>query len=318
MDLKTLHERQTWPLEQKIDHAVGTVEAFIARTGKTPYVSFSGGKDSTVLLDLVRRFVDRDIKAVFNNTGNEYPEIIQFVRQTENVTMIAPHISVRKVIAEYGFPLISKEQANGIFEAKLTKSAKLLDIRLNGSPLSKGRKVGKIADRWQFLIKEPFMVSGKCCDVLKKKPFRKYERETGEVPILGTMAVESRLRQQSYISRGGCNSFKEGHLASNPLSIWTEADIWAYVAKFKIPICSLYGDKRCTRTGCMFCGFGAQIEKHSRFSLLYELHPQMYLNFLKYENHGVTYREALRKIGVQLPDEIRQMTLFDEIWNDEQ
>lgn len=182
MDLKTLHERQKWTLEQKIDHAVGAVEEFIARTGKVPYVSFSGGKDSTVLLDLVRRFVNRDIKAVFNNTGNEYPEIIQFVRQQENVTMISPHISIRKVIADYGFPLISKEQANGIFEAKTTKSAKLLDIRLNGSPLSKGRKAGKISDRWQFLIKEPFMVSGKCCDVLKKRPFRKYEKETGGSP----------------------------------------------------------------------------------------------------------------------------------------
>lgn len=65
MTLKELHERQNWTLNQKIDHAVGAVEAFISQTGKTPYVSFSGGKDSTVLLDIVRRFVNPDIKAVF-------------------------------------------------------------------------------------------------------------------------------------------------------------------------------------------------------------------------------------------------------------
>lgn len=88
MTIQELNTRQGWTLSQKIDHAVGTVEAFLSRTGKVPYVSFSGGKDSTVLLDIVRRFVDRDIKAVFCNTGNEYPEIVRFVRSTENVTII--------------------------------------------------------------------------------------------------------------------------------------------------------------------------------------------------------------------------------------
>lgn len=124
MTIQELNTRQGWTLSQKIDHAVGTVEAFLSRTGKVPYVSFSGGKDSTVLLDIVRRFVDRDIKAVFCNTGNEYPEIVRFVRSTENVTIIRPGITVRKVIGKYGFPLISKEQAHGIRQAKTTKKRK--------------------------------------------------------------------------------------------------------------------------------------------------------------------------------------------------
>lgn len=45
MTVQELQQRQRWTLEQKIDHAVGTIEAFIARTGATPYISFSGGKD---------------------------------------------------------------------------------------------------------------------------------------------------------------------------------------------------------------------------------------------------------------------------------
>lgn len=65
MTIEDLKNRQKWTLSQKIDHSVGTIESFIAKTGKIPYVSFSGGKDSTVLLDIVRRFVNRDIKGVF-------------------------------------------------------------------------------------------------------------------------------------------------------------------------------------------------------------------------------------------------------------
>lgn len=312
MTAKELAERQTWTLEQKIDHAVGTIEAFIARTGKTPYVSFSGGKDSTVLLDLCRRFVSRDIKAVFDNTGNEFPEIVRFVRTVENVTVITPKLNIREVIANNGFPLISKEVAKEIRDAKTTRSEKLLNIRLHGTDSKKGYTSGKIPDKWQYLIREPFMVSEKCCDILKKRPFARYNRETGEAPIIGTMAQESRLRQQQYIRRGGCNSFNENHLGSYPLSIWTEVDIWAYIQKFKVPICSLYQRPGCDRTGCMFCGFGAHLEKRSRFAILYDLHPGSYRAFMKYENNGITYREALRKIGVLLPDEIRQLELIFE------
>ena len=171
MTIQELNTRQGWTLSQKIDHAVGTVEAFLSHTGKVPYVSFSGGKDSTVLLDIVRRFVDRDIKAVFCNTGNEYPEIVRFVRSTENVTIIRPGITVRKLSESMVFRLISKEQAHGIRQAKTTKSEKLLAIRLHGTDATRGYTSGKIADRWQYLIKKPFMISEQCCDCLKKTAF---------------------------------------------------------------------------------------------------------------------------------------------------
>ncbi len=219
MDYRELAERQLWTLHQKIDHSVGVIEAFIARTEKVPFISYSGGKDSTVLLDLARRYVDRDMKAVFCNTGNEYPEIVRFVRDTENVTIIRPEYTVRQVLEKHGFPLISKEQAQGIRQAKTTRSEKLLNIRLHGTDKGRGWTSGKIADRWQYLIAEPFMISEKCCNCLKKRPLARYVKQTGEAPIIGTMAGESRLRAQQYIRRGGCNSFSETGPASHPTRI---------------------------------------------------------------------------------------------------
>lgn len=164
MTIEELKNRQNWTLSQKIDHSVGTIESFIAKTGKIPYVSFSGGKDSTVLLDIARRFVDKDIKGVFCNTGNEWPENIRFVRQTENVVIIRPHLRVKDVLNKYGFPLISKEQSQCIREAKHSKSQKVVEKRLFG-------KCGKISNRWQFLIRENFDISEKCCYCLKNGRF---------------------------------------------------------------------------------------------------------------------------------------------------
>ena len=80
-------------------------------------VSFSGGKDSTVLLDLARRAFP-DIPAVFVDTGLEYPEIREFVKTVPNVTWLRPEMPFSKVISEYGYPVISKDVARRIRYAR--------------------------------------------------------------------------------------------------------------------------------------------------------------------------------------------------------
>lgn len=300
MTIQELNTRLGWSLNQKIDHAVATIEAFLSGSGTSAYISFSGGKDSTVLLDIARRFVDKNFKAVFCNTGNEFPEIVRFVKTFDNVTHIHPKISLKQVIEKYGFPLISKEQAQGIRQAKHTKSEKLRNIRLHGTNRGKGYTSGKISEKWKYLIDEKFDISEKCCDWLKKEPFRRYGKITGEVPIIGTMVEESQLRKQQYIRRGGCNSFDEKKMASYPISIFTEADIFEYKRLFDITFCEVY-DKGAERTGCVCCGFGAHMEKTSRFDLLYRLHPARFNSIMSYSNNGCTYKEALQRVGVKLP-----------------
>jgi 3'-phosphoadenosine 5'-phosphosulfate sulfotransferase (PAPS reductase)/FAD synthetase len=184
MTYEDLKQRQNWTLEQKIDHAVIVVSSFAERVQGKIFVSYSGGKDSLCTLDIIRRFVDRTVPAVFCNTGNEYPEAVKFVRQTENVSVIRPEIHIRQIIEKYGFPLISKEQSQYIRQAKHTHSEKLRNIRLHGSI----NGIDKIAERWKFLIDAPFDVSEKCCDLLKKKPFKRFGKETGLYPVIGTMA----------------------------------------------------------------------------------------------------------------------------------
>lgn len=81
------------------------------------YVSFSGGKDSTVLLNLARKLYP-DISAAYVDTGLEYPEIRGFVRRQENVEILRPKMNFRQVIEKYGYPFIGKEVAGCVYGAR--------------------------------------------------------------------------------------------------------------------------------------------------------------------------------------------------------
>ena len=82
------------------------------------YISFSGGKDSTVLMDIIRNDMEYNIPAVFVDVPTQYPELRDFVKTWDNVEILKPNISFMKVCEKYGFPLISKETAGCIYEAR--------------------------------------------------------------------------------------------------------------------------------------------------------------------------------------------------------
>ncbi len=265
-----LQFRQNLPLWMKIKYAEKRIINWYERNYGKVYVAFSGGKDSTVLLHLVRGLYP-NVPAVFINTGLEYPEIVQFVRKTENVIWLYPKMSFKKVLEKYGYPVVSKENAQKLYEIKNTKSDKLRNIRLFGS--EKGN--GKLPEKWKFLIDADFKISDKCCSVMKKRPAWAYEKTTGRKPFIGTMASDSSLRKISYL-RTGCNSFETKRPISAPLAFWIESDIWEYLHSKEIPYSSIY-DLGFERTGCMFCMFGVHMEKgENRFQRMKKSHPKQY------------------------------------------
>lgn len=109
---------QALPLDLKVRLTEDRIRAWVDKYGEDGVcVSFSGGKDSTVLLHIVRNLYP-DIRAVFSNTGLEYPEIRQFAMSHDKVDIVYPDVRFKDVITEYGYPLIGKEVAEAIYYAR--------------------------------------------------------------------------------------------------------------------------------------------------------------------------------------------------------
>lgn len=120
-DAKRLEELRALPLERKIQITQTRIIEWYNHYHGNVVVSFSGGKDSTVLLHLVRSIFP-DVKAVFSNTGLEYPEIQKHVMSIENVDIVRPTMRFDEVISTYGYPLIGKEVAEAIYYARRIRS----------------------------------------------------------------------------------------------------------------------------------------------------------------------------------------------------
>ena len=285
-----LRALQALPLERKIGFTIARIVEWHTHYNGKVYVSFSGGKDSTVLLDIARGLFP-DIKAMFVDTGLEYPEIREFVKTFDNVDIIRPKMSFKQVIETYGYPVVSKEVAECIYEARKSDGTNYSYRlqKLNGELKDKnGNPLRWDFSRHKYLMDAPFKISNKCCDVMKKAPANAYTKSTGMYPIIATMADESFLRESTWL-RQGCNAFDSKHPKSAPMSFWTEQDVLQYIKLKNLPIASVYGAVRerererklyttgCSRTGCVFCLFGLRQDKpQNRIQRLALTHPKLH------------------------------------------
>lgn len=264
-------------------------------------ISFSGGKDSTVLFHLVNEIHNKIKSKVMlipaYATEITFPSTIKFIKETtkdyqannkyiKEPLIIKPKMSWTNILNEKGYPIFSKQislMLNRVKHAKtqngLTKWMFGIDEDTIRFKLAKNRlfllddnmtynfpqPTSEFIDYFPKKTNENYFFSEKCCDNVKGG--LKHDKRPS---FIGTMASESNMRKKSWIDRG-CNIFNKDKPMSRPLSLWHAKDVWKYIKENNLKVNDAYNfnheidielqELRFDRLGCTSCPFGSAIEQ---------------------------------------------------------
>lgn len=283
-------------LDKRITDACHRIEELYYETEGHCCVSFSGGKDSTVMLALIKMCEDiytipvGGIPAVFSNTGIELGVTVDFVKWVKNsgwysnVQIIRPEVSFDWVLKNKGKPMKSKmksELLNRWHTGRRTDYV-LGSLLFGALPTGTTTPRTKIADKDLHILHDKFQIvaSPMCCTYLKKIPFANYAKAKNiKGQILGIRMAEEgarRISAEKRIKDGGkpCTWLKKGVIYKAPIIDWSNDDVEQFITDYNVPLSDAYTKFGFQRTGCMACPFSQQLDKDLQY--LYDHEPNRY------------------------------------------
>ena len=235
------------------------------------YVSFSGGKDSTVLHFLLDEALPGNkIPRVYLNTGIEYKKVVAFVeRERERdyrIKIVLSNRNIKSILQEVGYPFKSKEHSQKVMIYQHSGYGKTVM-----NYLGEGTKKDFLCPeklRYNFSPEFKIKISDKCCYKLKKEVADKWAKENKRpIKITGMRKAEGGLRT----SHNACTIFDEGNLLKfHPLQPIEEDFIDWYIKERNIKLCDLYYPPyNFKRTGCKGCPFSLDLQKQLDIMSIY-------------------------------------------------
>lgn len=227
------------------------------------YVSFSGGKDSTVLHYLIDEALPGNkIPRVYINTGIEYKAITSFVKQfaekDDRFVIWTVGKNIIDTLKEVGYPFKSKEHSQKVYEWKKGQRSKshLQYFRELPDGYNACPKILMYQKEDDFKLS----ISHRCCIEFKKKPVKDYMKASGRhITITGMMKAEG--GQRATLNCIVTDS-KSGKLTKfHPLSVITSDWENEYIEKRNIKLCELYYPPyNFVRTGCIGCPYAYDLK----------------------------------------------------------
>jgi 3'-phosphoadenosine 5'-phosphosulfate sulfotransferase (PAPS reductase)/FAD synthetase len=284
-----LTNAQKEPFERKLRFAEKIITRAIEKGVKFS-CSYSAGNDSTALSLLLVEHMGLDVSHVMSNTRMEDGLTIktfgerrkQLQEQGVKIEFALPEKRPNEVWAEH-VPLVSKYESQQIYyymNAQTPEKKQQAFERLK----PKTKKIALIC------AEKNIPVSHKCCDELKKKPMKKWQKKNGIGGVFtGMRAEESRMRRMSYIQGGVLKNDSSGLWMCNPLMVWMKEDIEQWLGTWGLSY-------RESRNGCTTCMYGAHMRKGEENTLqaLRRNNPKMFKKAM--EDWG--YGKAMRAFGI--------------------
>lgn len=279
---------KNYSLDDKIAMAKSKIVEFLEKLpNEEIMISFSGGKDSCVLRDLVHnieKVMGRPLSKLLIAPEMFHPETSRLISKYKNESeiVVQPVKTFEQIIKDNGYPIISKQIAQKIWHIRNTHNHCKYLRAIFGLD---GNKSGTLPLKCIHFLDKKFVdyeISHKCCDYMKGN-IKKDKRPV----FIGTTISESRLRRNTWIKYGCIQYFNNKPDVCKPLSLFNENDINNYIKSNKIEISKIY-DLGYTRSGCVCCGFGLSLEEKlkskkiipmNRFELLYKSNKKLFLYF---------------------------------------
>ena len=260
------------------------------------YLSYSGGKDSHLLLWFIKEYAHIEgIEIVSFNTGMEHPEIFKRMRQHADKILV-PAKKPMDIKRENGIPCFSKAQDQIIAAYQKGSRAPYVMQGIN-----KTNSAGKPSwfglnntARRLLLSGELHKVSDECCKYMKKIPAKKYEKQSGKKAIMGVRGAEGLRRKAKY------QSCFTKDMKFTPLHDLSDELLNAIYTQYNIEIPEVY--KHVTRTGCMGCPYGSwNGDTTKELELLPDFKRQFIIDYFKesYEVLGIDLNIQTKMEGLE-------------------
>lgn len=240
------------------------------------YISFSGGKDSTVMHYLIDDALPKNkIPRVFINTGLEFIDIVKYVKELraydDRFVIINNDRNIKIALEEFGYPFKSKQHAKKVKEYQKNGFTKSPLHYLTGQN-SAGEKSKYKCPKclvYQFTDENKLRISEKCCKLFKKDMFNKYEKISGrKIPLTGVRMSEGGSRENHH----NCVIYdkKKNIKVFNPLNPVDDDWICWYINQRQIELCRLYYPPyNFKRTGCKGCPFTLDLQRQLNIMMIY-------------------------------------------------
>lgn len=278
---------------------LGVIRDTIQKYGEENfYLSFSGGKDSTVVHHLLDMAIPGNrIPRVFSNTGIEFKAIVEFVESLndDRVVIIQPSQNIRETLQKYGYPFKSKMHSKWVAQYQKNGMTWAIKNYIDEGEKHLYRPCPNIL-KYQFTDECNLKISDKCCQKIKEEPVFKWQKENKKpYGILGIMRDEGGRRFNA-----NCLAFRGGELKNfQPLAkVTKEWEDW-FIEEYNIEVCKLYHEPyNFERTGCKGCPYALNLSE--QLGIMQKYLPD------EYRQCEIIWKpvyEEYRRIGYRLDSE---------------
>lgn len=213
-------------LKNKVEKAIKLISKETNNKYRT-VVAFSGGKNSLVALHLTIQAIGNPV-VVFNNTTNEFPENLRYVRDLMEewdleFYELKPKMTWLQCVRKYGFPHISRQKYGEppcCYFLKTEPMYRFLLDQWNIRNIITGLSQYESLSRFKL-----------ACTL--GKVYETYE--------LGRFKFTKRNRLPYKVKK------------IHPVLDWKEKEIWDYIEEYGLPVNPVYKKYGISRFGCMIC-----------------------------------------------------------------